>query len=399
MGQQVNQRRSEHQTRLERARALLAQYAQSGADLRSRAERAAEKNPTLRCALPCEVDEKRLDASIAALPVADRYALLAADGSQIAPDRHAPVQFAAVNVGAIRMLPGQGQTPQEVTRSDLHFFTEQFFEGGLWTEDLVALMRDLAERDQLARLAAQETIPVVALTDGPLEMYRDPHESAEFRARRDDYRKVLARLAELQVAAAGYVDKPRSDLVVRLLELVELGDDQLHQAGKAHPLAGVLDQALFRELLAPGERSVVFSIQSGFASLFSGDFALHFFYLNVGRSESGYAEPAHLEAGGGKLRERGHPWIARVEIPRWVAQNAVLINLLHEALLVQCRQLGARPYPYILHRSHEIALVSFDEKEQLETMIIHELRRQGVEVEEESYKQAAKDSGPRRRYT
>jgi hypothetical protein len=61
-------------------------------------------------------------------------------------------------------------------------------------------------------------------------------------------------------------------------------------------------------------------------------------------------------------------------------------------LLAQAAQMGASPYPYILHRAHEIAVVSFQEKEQVESMIIGELRRQGVAVGDRSPKQTAKDS-------
>ena len=42
-------------------------------------------------------------------PLESRYTLLAADGSQINPDRHAMVEFGAINVGAIRMLPRAGR--------------------------------------------------------------------------------------------------------------------------------------------------------------------------------------------------------------------------------------------------------------------------------------------------
>jgi NurA-like 5'-3' nuclease len=52
--------------------------------------------------------------------------------------------------------------------------------------------------------------------------------------------------------------------------------------------------------------------------------------------------------------------------------------------------LGARPYPYILHRAHETALVSRDEKGQVELMLALELRKAGSEVEERSNKQSAK---------
>jgi len=184
-------------------------------------------------------------------------------------------------------------------------------------------------------------------------------------------------MAELQVATAGYVDRPRSDLLIRLLELVLLARrSQLNRAGVDRPLRGVTDAHLFLPLLKPGERSAVFAIQSGSSKSFHGELALHFFYLNVGR--------------------QGRSYLSRVEIPRWVAESERLVNLLHACLLAQAQHLGARPYPYILHRAHEIAVISFDEREQLENMIIAELRRQGISVDDRSHKQIAKNASKMR---
>src|SRR5690606_3528090 len=141
-------------------------------------------------------------------------------------------------------------------------------------------------------------------------------------------------------------------------------DPELPQIRDRRPLRGVTDAYLFRTLLAPGERSAVFAMQSQSAKRYTGVRALHFFYLNVGREN--------------------HPWIARVEIPRWVAENDRMLDSLHAVLVRQCRILGARPYPYLLHRAHETAVVTLPEKEQVTQMIILELRRRGVEVGEES---------------
>ena len=142
------------------------------------------------------------------------------------------------------------------------------------------------------------------------------------------------------------------------------------------PLLGVTDRFLFGDgnelLLKPGHRSAVFSIQSSSAKNYQGVLSLHFFYLNAGQDES-------------------HPHIARVEIPRWVAEDASMLGLLHAVLVDQCRVMGARPYPYLLHRAHETAVVSNEEKFQVEQMLMQELRRQGVDVEDGSNKQSAKD--------
>jgi NurA-like 5'-3' nuclease len=86
-----------------------------------------------------------------------------------------------------------------------------------------------------------------------------------------------------------------------------------------------------------------------------------------------------------------HPWIVRVEIPAWVADDKEKVNLLQAALLEQCEIMGAKPYPYLLHRAHETAVVKLEEKQQIEQMLMQELRSQDEKVEEGSYKQSAKD--------
>mgnify|MGYP001066250455 CR=1 FL=1 len=103
-----------------------------------------------------------------------------------------------------------------------------------------------------------------------------------------------------------------------------------------------------------------------------------FFYLNVGMEHEGY--------------------LARVEIPAWVAEEPSKLDMLHAVLISQCRMLGPRPYPYLLHRAHETAVVSFDEKEQVTQMVVNELLMRGVSVPRRSNKQAAKDVGRRTRY-
>ena len=110
--------------------------------------------------------------------------------------------------------------------------------------------------------------------------------------------------------------------------------------------------------LPPGARSAIFALQSGSAENYTGQLALHFFYLNAGTEH--------------------HPWLARVEIPAWVAWSQPSVDALQAVLVAQCRILGSRPYPYLLHRAHETALVKMEEKEQVTQMIALELRRRGL---------------------
>ncbi len=340
----------------------------------------ATADPNLRCALPVT---EFLDAAIPCSELGGPTTILAADGSQIAPDRHSEVEYCMVNVGAIRMLispVGEPLPPLVQVESQLFYDEALYTSTGTITEARLALMRDLRERSMLARLAKDVPPLAITITDGPMELWgsSEAENRGEFKESLKDYLGALSVLYELGAITAGYVDKPSANLVVRLLEVAMLADDSLGQIKSWIPLRGVTDIDLFKHLLEPGQRSAVFALQSHTAQEYTGVLALHFFYLNVGRS--------------------GHSWLARVEIPAWVANSPEQLDSLQAALIAQCRSLGKRPYPYVLHRAHEAALVTLEEKDQVTNMIALELRRRGVEVGEMSYKQAAKDSGGRSSY-
>ncbi|MEN8241947.1 MAG: hypothetical protein ABFS17_08505, partial [Chloroflexota bacterium] len=55
-------------------------------------------------------------------------------------------------------------------------------------------------------------------------------------------------------------------------------------------------------------------------------------------------------------------------------------------------------YPYVLHRSHEEAVVSFQDREELDRLLIEEFARSGIQIGALSNKQNAKNlqTGKRR---
>src|SRR5690554_4565185 len=116
MGSQAILRNERIEELRNKADALFMRYACELDSLEQLVLRAAEANPGLRCAAPFT---ECLDETFPAPQIEEVYTLLAADGSQINPDRHAQVEFGAINVGAIRMRPGSGQPPQEMVRSKL----------------------------------------------------------------------------------------------------------------------------------------------------------------------------------------------------------------------------------------------------------------------------------------
>lgn len=380
LGEQAPQREQRLNELRQQAHELLERYAGDLDALRDRVAMIVRSHdPSLRCAVPVS---EPLTAHLALPELPPSLTILAADGSQIAPDRHAPVEYCLINVGAVQMRHGTAEPAVTKVTSQLFYAEEIETPTGLITDATLALRRDLNERRMLAELASRAEPPVVTFTDGPMELWGGKdgtsEEATEFQKSLEDYKSVLTRLNDLQVITAGYVDKPGANLVVRLLETMQISEERLPEIRKHRPLRGVRDFELFRGLLGAGERSAVFALQSQSARSYPGPLALHFFYLNTGRS--------------------GHPWLARVEIPAWVAEDSQMLDTLQATLVQQCRALGNRPYPYILHRAHETAVVTLQEREQVTEMISIELRRRGVTVGEQSYKQSAKESTGRTRY-
>jgi hypothetical protein len=375
IGQSVQERQETLEGRRRAARAMFEAYANDLDGLRAKLDSALLLDAKIRCAYPLD---EALDTHLPALDSA-KGTLIAADGSQVVPDRHAAVQFGLVNVGAIALRLDSGNTPDIFTDSTLYYGDELLTEyGTTLSEGTIALRRDLAERRKLEELAKLYEPPVVTFTDGPIELWgnKDPENAKTYEAAMQEYLGALSRLQEMDVVTAGYVDKPSANLVVRLLEIMQADPKDLENLKAYHPYLGVSDLWLFGErknpLLKPGERSAVFELQSKAKQSYKNLLSLHFFYLNVGTE--------------------GHPYPVRVEIPKWVVDDKAKLNNLHAVLVQQCRILGAKPYPYLLHRSHEVAVVSFDEKRQVEQMLTLELRRNAGEVGELGAKQSAKEA-------
>lgn len=380
LGETAVQREQELGERKELALALLESNSEDLDGLKQRVQDVVRNHdPSLRCAMP--VDELLTTAApLPALP--GEMTVLAVDGSQISPDRSAEVNYAVVNVGAIQMRRGSSEAPETSISSRLLYDDELYSPAGTIGEASLALMRDREERLILGKLAEEAQSPVMALTDGPMELWGakggDSEERADFQESLRLYLEALMRLEERNVITGGYVDKPAANLVVRTLEIAMTPQAELADIKNLHPLRGVTDLSIFKELLAAGERSAVFAIQSQSAKSYQDGLKLHFFYLNVGRAERSY--------------------VARVEIPAWVAEDKENLDNLHAVLIEQCRVMGARPYPYLLHRAHETAVVNLPEKEQVTAMITQELRRRGLAVGDLSNKQSAKQAEGRGRY-
>src|SRR6266498_2132071 len=354
------------------ARDLLATYASELDYLQRKVEAATAVDSNIRCAAP--LDEP-LTTTYPPPAAATDVTVIAADGSQVNPDRHSSIQFCIINVGVITMKLHSGQAPEICVETEMLYGDELISNGNPISDGMVAMRRDISERVKLDDLSKGIKGQVINLTDGTIELWGakgdDPQAYADFV---EKYIRVLTHLHTRGVVTAGYVEKPTADLVVRLLEIATADQDQIRRLREYQPLRGVSDRGLYGEredpLLPPGHRSAVLGLQSGSAKKYKGPLALHFFYLNVGTL--------------------GHPWPVRVEIPKWVAEDKKKLDLLHCVLIEQCNMMGSKPYPYLLHRAHETAVVRREEKDQVEQLLALELRRIREEVGDQSHKSSAK---------
>ncbi len=380
IGEQAAARFRQLLERRKAARAILSKHAHRGEVLRDKIKRASAVVPSIRCAIP--LDEP-LNAHYPLPTNAAPYYIIASDGSQIFPDRHAPLNYYLINIGTI-VWKGRESLPIIRTRTHL-FCDDNLVSAEMTASEMISMRRDVMEREALAQQVREikaengaSSGSVVTLTDGTLALWgaldrEDKSSQGVYRQALKSYLEALQILYDEHVISAAYIDKPRADWLVRSLEIAESEEFQTLSNGM---LGGVTDEDLLANLLAPGERSAIFGIQAIFAEAYREELALHFFYLNVG--------------------SEGSPWLVRVEVPAWVAFNSTMLNVLHYGLWEQCRLMGTHPYPYLLHRAHEAATITQADKEQVELLLLREFAQRGLPVGYESHKQYLKNISKRK---
>jgi hypothetical protein len=345
---------------LEIARERLDVYARTPDELAEKVQLTRDRNLHWRGAYPAS--DQVLNARYSHPDMPPRVNIIANDGSQVFIDPHAAALYYALNVGYIVYAYGTDQAPLTHTEPSLHYRDDELFDSGrLISNTVVNSRRTVRELQNLANLAAaytQKEPPAVALSDGPL-MWVQPGDTPQ--ERRDNLAPYLEGFDRLQasgVALGGHVDRPRSTGVVSLLHLASLEEISKESLAQ-NDLQGLTDARLFAELLRPGERSALFIRQSPTNAFYaSKGHEIWYAYLNVSQ------DPAR-------------PLIARLEMPSWTAQDPAWRDLLHATIWQQCRVVGG--YPYVLARAHELALISTDERRDLEEMVAAALRRRGLD--------------------
>jgi hypothetical protein len=302
------------------------------------------------------------------------YALIATDGSQIDVERHSAALCYLINIGRVFLRYGSRPAAKLSATPALYYRDEDLYlsdgvrripiEG-----NYLSARRDVEEGLALVGLADEflaADMPCVALQDGTL--VRWTLAGAEKFVQDHFLRPYLEYLDSMQsrgIPVASYISRPRSPEVAGAIRLMFCPDVKLSEgrgakcsecsdaaAGRTpscYVCQGLTDAEILADMLEDGQRGPLFVSMSRINVECYGPHLIHFFYLRVGRE------------------------LARVEAPRWVAENPAALDLVHTLIYDQCAK--GQGYPVALARAHEQAVVRAADRRAFLTIVENSLLR------------------------
>src|SRR5262245_22058082 len=329
------------------------------------------------------------------------YALVATDGSQIDVERHGMAACYVINVGRVFLRYGARPAAKLSSRPALYYREEDLYlsdgvrriaiEG-----NYLSAKRDIEEGVALAELADEfllantanprkndnekatpdttpvhqhtfaNQIPAIALQDGTLVRWTlaGAEKFVQERFLRP-YLAYLDRMHERGIPVASYISRPRAPEVAGTIRLMlcpdvkvaegrgakcaECSDAAAGRTPSCSVCQGLTDADILADMLADGQRGPLFISMSRVNVESYGPHLIHFFYMRVGRE------------------------VARVELPRWVAEDLDAVDLVHTLIYDQC--IKGQGYPVALARAHEQAIVRAADRRAFLSMVEGSLLR------------------------
>lgn len=292
------------------------------------------------------------------------FTVIATDGSHIDVDRHHAASCYLINIGSVVLHYGAKpdafldsrpvvySDDNDLVISSSDKLREVAIEG-----NLLGVKRSVEECHRLAELLRELPTGSIAmgLMDGSLilwnlEAYPEFVTEALLDRGYLSYLDEIYRLAiDNRIAIASYISFPRSTDVINALrvalcprEFVDSDHCNTCTTRECYRISGVHDLDLFSQILKTGERSPLFISPSKIQKRY-GRHLVYFFYLRINGE------------------------IARVEVPRWVAEDKARIDLVHTLILDQCQR--GQGYPVALSEAHEKAVVTGADRDNFWRMV------------------------------
>ncbi len=266
------------------------------------------------------------------------YAVVATDGSQIYPDKHQGVPCYVLNSGTAEFRYGADEAQVKLSSSP-QIVTQQ--DDTNISEDMVNCRRAELEfevgLDKAKQCMAGHTDPFTFLCDGSLIFW---HLESKSKALKDRFLKryiaLLDEFYQARVPIAGYISLPKSkELVALLRNCLALKKGPIKHDDAT--LSTLVDTDLISLFLQKNHRTAIFTHNSSLVKHYPEHLVPCFVYLHT-----------DVE-------------IARVEVPRWIAQDTQLFNTVLQIILDQSKK--GNGYPVALSESHEQAVIKGHERE------------------------------------
>ena len=281
--------------------------------------------------------------------------VVATDGSQIFPDHHIEPLIYLLNIGQIVFQYGTLEPPVLSTHTQVYWDSWESRVEPSANSDLVSAKRDQLELEHLLDLASEHRKherPVIAFADGTLIRWMlqriDPASLKDELIGK--YTDRLAQFGVNGVPICSFISMPNNTEVVNLLrglngETGEVGPDSL---------AGIRDRELFEPFLKPWQRTAVFASDSHVLREYEENDSICFFYLRT-------------------VLRGGVSEIARVEVPRWVADHPQTLGLVHATVRSECEK--GDGYPISMSEAHERAVIRAGDKRLFYTLVEREMAK------------------------
>lgn len=293
----------------------------------------------------------------------EKFTVISTDGSQIAPSHHEIALCYLVNVGLIMYTYGTGEKPIQESEPFVYNTDDDPFASGeskkntpVFSEDTIAVKRMLAEMSELANLckkAKDRGHPSIAMVDGTLITFNITNQMWPEEYQEKILAKYLSFLDEIKslgVPVCGYISNSRRNDYVNFLRVQTCPHKEIDCANlcvkkeDCDEIVPLYDRQIWLNKLKVGERSPIFASSAKILEKYNKEHQICFFYLNVGDGE-----------------------IARIELPRWVADNEEYLERVH--CIVYDQVLKGRGYPIVIQEAHNQAVVKGPDRAQFYAML------------------------------
>ncbi|MBI3590500.1 MAG: DNA double-strand break repair nuclease NurA [Candidatus Melainabacteria bacterium] len=307
---------------------------------------------------------------------------IATDGSQINPSAHEFTGASLINIGLVSIPYFNSGIPvllssEPTTYNSSEEINPVYPSENIQEEDLISYERTLKEIEGIVELAKKYVaykIPVVALLDGTLIHWHIEKFSSAFTERFiKRFSDALHELKSLDIPIASFLSNSRSNDLINMLRIFNCPYEKVNckkhcasiESGKlpcnpSPDYKPVLDRRLIEKHFninntEAGTRTILFKSNSNILNYYSDDLKVYFFYINTGTE------------------------VARVELPAYVAKNYKLLDLLHNAIALQCKV--GFGYPVTLSEAHLMAVVNKNDRQVFYDLVKeHLLRRKQMPI-------------------